>query len=590
MSTRRADLDEAKTLDSKLSSLEDTENPTKDTVTMTQMSSKNNSEPTPTSSRKSTKSSKSKKKKKKKKPVKKDTKSTTTKEKRRQAKRDLLAGKIADKPKTSIGLTKIWMSAFSRLGKTSTRDIIREPWKLPMAAQNLASRLIQTKYRGHLARKMVQLSGWEGPRIVKIKKRKPNWAKAPKFSEQYSRWMGSYAVEGIEGFAAAKIQATYWKWRFRRRFIWQRYTMYHIAAMEIQYVYRASKRFEAEKSRKKYKDKEIKAALLVQNKWRCHANRRIYKYYRDLIRFRNAGDPAEMLRSINGSEANLIDPASKIYVRFRLGGYSFPPTIYYKVYTSSPICDVGAFAPKNYSATGPTADSASQLHNSVSRRSTNQSVSQTALANAPLSSTIRVGKTYFTAQLTEDSRSETVVGLDSDWYERWENNGWRSVTAKSLQDHKDDSVTKRSAAKRIPYNRNKLRRKEDLIRIRKEKKRKWLRRLYFEGMAKERKTGNNNEETKKTKLNSPILSNVGNSFTLRNQPKENNVDIDFDSPEWDERIAEELLEWTEELDYDSYLESWISIGTSTTSDYRAKLRNSENLDDFAILEPENEIK
>ena len=34
------------------------------------------------------------------------------------------------------------------------------------------------------------------------------------------------------------------------------------------------------------------------------------RYYRDLIRFRNSGDPAIMLQSINPREAALIDRAS----------------------------------------------------------------------------------------------------------------------------------------------------------------------------------------------------------------------------------------------------------------------------------------
>ena len=69
-------------------------------------------------------------------------------------------------------------------------------------------------------------------------------------------------------------------------------------------------------------------------------------YYRDLIRFRNTGDPALMLRSINPREASLVDRASGLRVRFRLGGNSFPPQIYYKIFTRAPLCDLGAFAPR----------------------------------------------------------------------------------------------------------------------------------------------------------------------------------------------------------------------------------------------------
>ena len=37
------------------------------------------------------------------------------------------------------------------------------------------------------------------------------------------------------------------------------------------------------------------------------------------------------------------------HVRFRLGGHTFPPSIYFKIYTHRPLCDINAFAPRDYS-------------------------------------------------------------------------------------------------------------------------------------------------------------------------------------------------------------------------------------------------
>lgn len=37
------------------------------------------------------------------------------------------------------------------------------------------------------------------------------------------------------------------------------------------------------------------------------------------------------------------------HVRFRLGGFSFPPSIYFKIYTHRPLCDINSFAPRDYS-------------------------------------------------------------------------------------------------------------------------------------------------------------------------------------------------------------------------------------------------
>ena len=36
------------------------------------------------------------------------------------------------------------------------------------------------------------------------------------------------------------------------------------------------------------------------------------------------------------------------HVRFRLGGVSFPPTIYYKVFCHGSLLDIGSFAPRDY--------------------------------------------------------------------------------------------------------------------------------------------------------------------------------------------------------------------------------------------------
>ena len=64
----------------------------------------------------------------------------------------------------------------------------------------------------------------------------------------------------------------------------------------------------------------------------------------DLVRFKNEGDPRDLLRGINPGEAGSFERCTRIQVRFRFGGEAFPPEIYYKIYTNGPVCDVGAFA------------------------------------------------------------------------------------------------------------------------------------------------------------------------------------------------------------------------------------------------------
>ena len=100
------------------------------------------------------------------------------------------------------------------------------------------------------------------------------------------------------------------------------FSIYHIAAMQIQYMWRSF-------HRNRYigmsdLSPQEKAVVKIQHLWRRYTNRRIYFYYRNLIKFRNAGDPALMLRCINPREAALFDQASGVHVRFRLGGALFP--------------------------------------------------------------------------------------------------------------------------------------------------------------------------------------------------------------------------------------------------------------------------
>ena len=48
----------------------------------------------------------------------------------------------------------------------------------------------------------------------------------------------------------------------------------------------------------------------------------VYHYYRDLINFKQRGDPMMMLRCINPNEARMLDAASGIHIKFRLAGVS----------------------------------------------------------------------------------------------------------------------------------------------------------------------------------------------------------------------------------------------------------------------------
>ena len=52
------------------------------------------------------------------------------------------------------------------------------------------------------------------------------------------------------------------------------------------------------------------------------------RYFRDLLRQRERGDATSLLKALNPQEAFLADPAAGLHIRFRLGGFSFPPAVY----------------------------------------------------------------------------------------------------------------------------------------------------------------------------------------------------------------------------------------------------------------------
>eukprot|EP00918_Siedleckia_nematoides_P050513 GHVU01110657.1.p2 GENE.GHVU01110657.1~~GHVU01110657.1.p2 ORF type:complete len:168 (-),score=21.24 GHVU01110657.1:3036-3539(-) len=97
-------------------------------------------------------------------------------------------------------------------------------------------------------------------------------------------------------------------------------------------------------------DDEIAAAIKIQNAWRSRCDLLLYWSLRDMIRMKEgAGRAADYIRGFNPCEARLLDDeAIKTVVRFRLGGDSFPPDIYYKIFITGGLVDLNAFAPRNY--------------------------------------------------------------------------------------------------------------------------------------------------------------------------------------------------------------------------------------------------
>lgn len=300
--------------------------------------------------------------------------------------------------------------------------------------------------------------------------------------------------------------------------------MYHVAAIQIQWAWRA------------YKNKLIalkplsmrEAAVRIQRAWRAYTNTKIFKYYKTLIQFRMKGDPRDLLRTINPNEASFIDKASNIHVRFRLGGENFPPLIYYKIYVHSGICDLNSFAPRDYTAI--------------------RKVTKKAVVNITL-------------------ETDEVKKMDEGWYERYDNNGWRPITDNILMPF--DKVELQTASKPVTYHYDKNKRKELTAKQKRAKKLRWLRKLYSDAKRQEEELIQENQDIDKDSTLEHLLS------VSKEEPKQvikdeenpfNNQDLlELDEDEFENQVNK-LIEWTDTLDFDKYMNHWYTLATSAPTE------------------------
>jgi len=419
--------------------------------------------------------------------------------------------------------------------------ILRDGWP-PVAALNMAALCVQRWARGHRARVLVVMStvgsggtAGHGGRVpaasraaaaaagradqmARIRRRERMAREASTSAGDQTALSGTEATL-ISRFLEAKLrQAAYGypeldfhTWALTRLQAWFRMVPWHryfrlvrsplllLGAASIQYEWRSreyARRKRKSPRRRRRQSPELRAALLMQERWRRYTNRMIFRYFRDLIYFREQGDPAQLLKSINPKEASLMDTALAVHVRFRLGGAAYPPTIYYKVFTHGAVTDVCSFAPRDYTR-HKQADPIT-LHN-------------------------------------KDKPGQLANSSDrAGWYRRVENNGWRPVSDKLL--HSVDEVTMRTAAAAVDWSHLRVQRREALARKKKEKKLQWLTAMYDQGRS-QLKEG-------------------------RAQLREGAEDGRGALGEGEEDELDELLQWSDALDFDSYHQDWLGLATS----------------------------
>ncbi|KAM4048314.1 protein MFI isoform 2-T2 [Anomaloglossus baeobatrachus] len=255
----------------------------------------------------------------------------------------------------------------------------------------------------------------------------------------------------------------------------------------------------------------------------------VFRYFKNLLSFKAQGDPRLLLKCINPREAGLIDAATGVHVRFRLGGTRFPPNIYYKLFTHRPIVDMCANSPKDY---------------------TKQSVKQ-----------LLPGQIHNHGVIPQQDRNG--------WYARVENNGWRLLTLR-LSDRLDE-VTVADNRRRIPFSHSKLQRKQEVLKKQKKRKIEWMRKMYYEGSL----------HAQTTEPNTAVLVQRATEGVIKSV-KQHGPQAVLD---WE---VDELLNWTNALNYDEYISSWKAVGTSKSScafTGTALVRSPYDVYEFSQLSP-----
>ncbi|XP_017287807.2 protein MFI [Kryptolebias marmoratus] len=166
------------------------------------------------------------------------------------------------------------------------------------------------------------------------------------------------------------------------------------------------------------------ASTIIQRTWRRYLRRAVFKYVKELIGRCDDLDPRTVLRDVNPREAELLDAAAGVFVRFRLGGISFPPSIYYKIFTYRPIVDVCASGLRDWRS----------------------------------------------GALKQEDRSG--------WYQRTENNNWRLFSDKVAYAGEPAEV---GADKRMAFHSSRLQRRQEVARWRKRRKIEWMKKMYING-------------------------------------------------------------------------------------------------------------
>jgi hypothetical protein len=146
-----------------------------------------------------------------------------------------------------------------------------------------------------------------------------------------------------------------------------------------------------------------------------------------------------------------------------------------------------------------------------------------------------------------------------DWYERYENNGWRPINDKILTPY--DQIEADTSKKTKLFHFDPVKRKKLTDRAKRLRKIRWLRKLYRDAKNADLIQEQNGENTN-IEINEKMARELEKHYE---NPFDDENLVEMGGNEFDQEVNN-LIEWCEDLDYEKYTENWHEIATSAKPD------------------------
>lgn len=539
------------------------------------------------------------------------------------------------------------------------RWLLRNPWIKPMCIFNYAAIKIQQLVRGFIVRKyglqniLIKRNNnnnnkYKYNKNNNNKNKNNNKSNNNNKNKQLDKYLSFIEIVqaseakkplwldgGYSSWCTVRIQSVWRMFKVKRRVRNSKRLINQVASIVIQTAWRNHRELQLQRRRAVALSPHL-AAHVIQLKWRSFCNKRVFRYFRDLVLVKLRGAPADLLRMIIPNETGYLDKASGVHVRFRLGGSIFPPKIFFKIFTHKPVCDVNSFAPRDYKSEKEAVDpfqTNTKLGN-INFKSKKVDVNR-----------IKVGTKYF------DTVVSVPYGATENWYRREEQNPWRSISSQIFENIETPPWYRDTphVSKPKPFHFNRQKRQEELLKEKKRKKRQWMMKAYLmasdnnnnnDNQSSEREdkhenhpmnitmpsldpqprqydldqkysdqldffqsdsknNNNNNNSTVRLDPNISVMDNIQketgymynkNSTLLSSKPFHNNnnnksdyknnkiMEDEFSLPS-DDML--DLVDWSSALNFEDYSRDWALMGTSLPSDFSADMlnRNKNNNSD-----------